>query len=270
MTRRVGLEIGLVLALSAALVASIAMTIRQSWQLTVIERQRAADLESLRKMQQILTGRSLPTTPSETETPATVDGHGAALAKRDAAIEQLNRELTDARGNISTLQAQLAGSTDEHEKAIASANEHHEKDQADWQSRLDNLKQELDSAQTELQASRERQAALEADNLKLNNENKTQFSRASDFQHAAAGLDDLDRRRDTYLTSILRRYRDITSQFRAMSGMLDAGHDPNSSAFSGEALTRIQNAIAQADDDLRQLSELNAQARQLEKKLEKK
>jgi hypothetical protein len=36
------------------------------------------------------------------------------------------------------------------------------------------------------------------------------------------------------------------------------------------ALTRIQNAVSSADEDLRQLSELNTQARQLEKKLVKK
>jgi len=55
-----------------------------------------------------------------------------------------------------------------------------------------------------------------------------------------------------------------------MSGMLDSSREPNSSPLSDAALTRIQNAVSLADDDLRQLSELNAQARQLEKKLVKK
>jgi len=44
---------------------------------------------------------------------------------------------------------------------------------------------------------------------------------------------------------------------------------PNSGSLNGE-LTRIQNAISLADDDLRQLSELNARARELQKKLAKK
>jgi hypothetical protein len=52
--------------------------------------------------------------------------------------------------------------------------------------------------------------------------------------------------------------------------MLDSSRDSNSSALSAAALTRIQNAVSLADDDLRQLSELNAQVRQLEKKLVKK
>jgi hypothetical protein len=82
-----------------------------------------------------------------------------------------------------------------------------------------------------------------------------------------ASLQSLDRRRDAHLTSITRRYRDITGQFRTMSAMLDSTRDGSSSAFSDAALMRIQNAISLADDDLRQLNELNAQASQLEKKL---
>jgi hypothetical protein len=55
-----------------------------------------------------------------------------------------------------------------------------------------------------------------------------------------------------------------------MSGMLGSTRDSNStSPFSDAALTRIQSAVSAADDDLRQLTELNDQARQLEKKLAK-
>ena len=85
-----------------------------------------------------------------------------------------------------------------------------------------------------------------------------------------ASLQSLERRRDGYLTSIIRRYRDVTSQFRAMSGMIDSARDGNSSAFNDAALLRIQNAISLADDDLRQLNELNAQISQLDKKLLKR
>jgi chromosome segregation ATPase len=132
------------------------------------------------------------------------------------------------------------------------------------------LQQQLDSAEAELQASRQRITNLEATNTKLRSENSEGAARTAAFGRVVTSLQDLDRRRDAYLTSIIRRYRDITSEFRAMSGMLDSGRDPNSNVFSGATLTRIQNAISLADDDLRQLSELNAQARELEKKLVKK
>ena len=104
----------------------------------------------------------------------------------------------------------------------------------------------------------------------MRSDNSAASARTAEFARVVAQLQDLDNRRDAHLTSILRRYRDITSQFRAMGGMLDSSHEPNSSAFSEAALTRIQNAVSSADDDLRQLSELDAQARELEKKLAKK
>jgi len=259
-----------VLTLGVAFVASVGMILRQSWRLAALERQRAADLQSLRELQEALRQRELQKTPVEAESQTPVGNYQAALAKRDATIEQLNRELSEAQANIMGLQAQLLNSSDEREKALASASERHQKEQEDWQSQLDALKQQLDSAQAESQASRQRLTALEADNAKLKSDNSEGSARAAEFGRVVANLQDLDRRRDAYLTSIMRRYRDITSQFRAMSGMLDSSRDPKSSPLSDGALTRIQNDVSLADDDLRQLSELNAQASKLEKKLAKK
>jgi chromosome segregation ATPase len=270
MTRLGRLEFALVLILGVALLASLGVILHQSRRLAALKRQQAADLESLRKLQAALRQPELPKTPAEAESPAPPGAYQATLAKRDATIEQLNRELSEARANIQELQAQLSNSNDEHEKALASSNERHQKEQEDWQSQLDALKQELDSAQAESQASRQRLAALEADNAKLKSDNSAGSARLAEFARTIADLQDLDRRRDAYMTSIMRRYRDITGQFRAMSGMLDSSREPNSSPLSDAALTRIQNAVSLADDDLRQLTELNAQASKLEKKLAKK
>jgi len=271
MTRLGRLEFALLLTLGVALAASVGIILRQSWRLAALERQQAADLQSLREHREVLRQRELQKTPAEAASPTPPGAYqAAALAKRDVTIERLSRELGEAQANIKELQAQLSNSSDEREKALASANELHQKERADWQSQLDALKQQLDSAQAEAQASRPRLAALEADNAKLKSDISEGSARAAEFGRVVANLQDLDRRRDAYLTSIMRRYRDITSQFRAMSGMLDSSRDPKSSALNDAALTRIQNAVSLADDDLRQLSELNAQARQLEKKLVKK
>ena len=61
----------------------------------------------------------------------------------------------------------------------------------------------------------------------------------------------------------------MTEKFRAMSGVLASSRDQNSGALSESGLTRIQSAISQSDDDLRQLNDLNARALQVEKKLAK-
>jgi chromosome segregation ATPase len=271
MARLRRVEFALVLTLGVALVVSVSMILRQSWRLAALQRQQAADLQSLRELREAVRQREFQKAPAEAESPTPLGANQAAHPKRDATIEQLNRELSEAQANIQELQAQLSNSNDEHEKALASANERLQKEQEDWQSQLDALKQELDSAQAESQATRQRLAALEADNAKLKSDNSAASTRAADLATVAAQLQDLDSRRDAHLTSIMRRYRDITSQFRAMSGMLGSSRDSNSSSpLSDAALTSIQNAVSSADDDLRQLSELNAQARQLEKKLAKK
>ena len=266
--KRPRLAIIFALALGVVLLATAGALIRQSRRLAVSERQRTADLETIRGLQETLRQRELEKPP--VEAPTEVVGNEAGIAKRDAAIHRLEQELSDARASIKDLQAQITSAGEEHEQALATLNERHRNDEADWQSRLDALQKDLDSAQAESEASRQRSAALEAENAKLRNAAGAGSARAAETVRVLADLDELGRRRDSYLTSILRRYRDITSQFRAMSGMLASSRDPNAGALSDAELTRIQNAISQADDDLRQVSELNAQARQLEKKLAKK
>jgi DNA repair exonuclease SbcCD ATPase subunit len=260
-----------VLTLAVALVASLGVIVRQSRRLAILEQQQATDLRSLRQLLAALRQRELQKAPAEPDSPTLPGDYQATLAKHKASIEQLNRELSEAQASIMGLQAQLLNSNEEREKALASANELQQKEKEDWQNQLAALKQDLESAQADSQASRQRLAAVEADNAKLSSNNNAASARAVDLARVVVQLQDLDSRRDALLTSIMRRYRDVTSQFRAMSGMLDSSRDSNSSSpFTGAALTRIQNAVSSADDDLRQLSELNAQARQLEKKLAKK
>jgi chromosome segregation ATPase len=263
-------RITLELVLGAALVASLAMNFRQARQIIAGRHEREADRQSLRALEETLHQRDLQQIPAQPANETPEASPQAALAKRDAALQRLDRELNEARSEIAQLQTQLQKSSDERDQELASAKESDKKAQDDLQRQLDELKQELDSAQAELQASRERVAALEQNNAKLRGDSSEASGRSADTARVVADLEDLNRRREAYLTSIIRRYRDLTSQFRAMGGMLDSGRDPNSSALSGAALTRIQNAVSATDDDLRQLSDLNARARDLEKKLEKK
>ena len=264
------LKFALVVTLSVALIASLGIMLRQSWRLRLLEQQHAADLRSLSQLEAALRRHALRQAPAEVEVLAPPGDSRVALAQRNATIELLNRELSEAQANNMGLQAQLVSAGEEREKALTAADERRQKELSDLQSQLDSAKQELESAQAESQGSRQRSAAIEAENAKLRSESSTGATRASEFARVIAELQDLDSRRDAHLTSIMRHYREVTSQFRAMSGVLGSSHDSNSSPFNDAALTRIQGAISSADDDLRQLGELNAQARQLEKKLSKK
>ena len=269
--RRGYLQFAVVLTLSVALVVSLGLLVRQSRRLAILEQQQEAELRSLRQQLAALRQREPQKAPAEVENPVPAGNCQATLANRNATIERLNRELGEAQASITGLQAQLSNANDEREKAIASANELQQKEKEDWQTQLEALKQDLESAQADAQASRQRLAAIETDNAKLNNNNNVASARAIDLAQVVVQLQDLDSRREALLTSIMRRYRDITSQFRAMSGMLGSSRDSNTnSPFTDTALTRIQSAVSSADDELRQLGDLNAQARQLEKKLAKK
>ena len=265
------LQLALLLALGVTLIASLGMILRQSRRLSALERQQAACLQSLRDLQAAPRQSELQKAPAQAEAPTPPGDYQAALTKRNATIEQLNRELSEAQANITGLQTQLLNCGQENEKALDNAEQRRQKEGKEWQNQLNALKQELESTQDELQGSRLRLAALEADNAKLKADTSAGAARAAELGQTVAELQDLDSRRDALLTSIMRRYRDITSQFQAMSGMLGSSRDSNStSPLTDAALTRIRDAVSSANDDLRQLSELNAQARQLEKKLAKK
>jgi chromosome segregation ATPase len=257
----------LVAVLSLALAASMVIMFRQVHQVADLRRQAESDQRALRELREALRQRDLQQIPGASEDLNPPADQGATLARRRATIEQFQRSLDDAHASIAQLQSQLTAYRDEREKVLSSVNESHRKEQESWQSQLDGLKQQLDSSEAESRELRQRTANLEAENTKLKAASGKSSARVAEVARTITDLQDLDRRRDLYLTSITRRYRDITNQFRAMSGMLDSSHDPNSSSFSGAALLRIQNDMSLAEDELHQLNDVNAQARQLEKKL---
>ena len=270
-------RLALVLVFSAALAACVVVIARQSSRLAAYERQHDQDvrrLEQLRASVHIEQPQQLPAPAPGSEMPQRrTAGRAMApteseLAARDAAIEQLKRELDNEHAAVAHLQEQLEMSNEAQQKAQA-ADETFRKREQEMEDRLNAVEQQLDSARAEMQAARERAAALDAENARIRNENGANSSHVAELRKNLATLQDLDRRRDAYLSSIVRRYRDITEQFRSMTGELDSSRGPGSSAFSGVALSRIQNAISLAEDDLRRLNELNAQAHQVAGRLAK-
>ncbi len=258
------------LFLGAVLILSLLMMWRQSRRITDFQRRQQEDTQAWRSLQKALRQKEAPTTPSPTpEGAAPSDEEKADLAKREAVIERLDQELAETRANLSDLQTQLSNSNQQNAQALADAESSLQKQQADSQAQLSDLQKKLDAALAQADIARQRTAAVEADNSKLRTDTAAATLQSNDVSHTLASLQEVDNRREVYLTSILRRYRDITSEFRAMSSMLDTSRDAGSGPCSGAALSRIQNAVTSAEDDMRQLSELNARAQKLEKQLKK-
>jgi chromosome segregation ATPase len=266
LNRRLTIE----LILGIALAISLVLVLRQSHQITVYRRQQESDAKTLRVLAARLREAMLPTVlPLTEETNITASDH-VGIARREATITRLDHDLAESRSNAASLQSQLNAANDELAKAQASADERLQKQQVDLQAQLDDLQKRVQAAQSSSDIARQRSAVLEADNAQLKTDTSTISARAAEVAKIISSLQDLERRRDVYMTSILRRYRDLADEFHAMSGMIDTSHEPGSSACSGAALSRIQTAVNSAEDDLRQMNELSARTQKLQKQLLKK
>ena len=138
--------------------------------------------------------------------------------------------------------------------------------EADLKESLSTANQSVEALQRELKSSRDRVTQVEIAYQKLRDQSGGDAQKVAQLQQLATELQDIHQRREVYLNSILRRYKQITEQYRSMSGVLQAQRSDGPAA-GGADLARIQDSIAMAEEDMRQLSSLNAQARLIQKKM---
>jgi uncharacterized membrane protein YccC len=131
--------------------------------------------------------------------------------------------------------------------------------EADLKERIASSGRVLAAIKDELKGKDQRLEQLESANLKLREENRGNGEKLSQITRMLRDLEELNRRRENYLTSMLRRYKDVTEQYRALSARLDNPPD----------MSRIQDSIALAEEDMRQLASLNAQASRLQQRIGK-
>ena len=269
MIRMRSLHIAMISGLVIALVAAGGVIIQQARKLAEVRQQRDTAVQSLHTTQEALQQSELRVAQALRQAPEPSTDEKAVIAQRDATIKQLTAELNAAQSGITELQDKLATSQDENEKALAAASKNSDAQKAELQSNLDKLQKQLNTAQSDLESSRQRVGTLQKANDQLSSANNEGTARAAEHERILLSLEDLDRRRESYLTSIADRYRNLTNQFRTMSGMMNSSRGQDTNAFSGPALDMIQNAITLTDNDLQRLSELSAKAFRLEKQLSK-
>lgn len=217
----------------------------------------AREMESLR--------RGAPA-PAATGPTAPQDRRGENYASLDQArlLIQLREKLAAANTTIQTLQervqqleAQVENVTEENKRLAAS--------EADLKEKIGSTGRVLEAVQTELKGKDDRLAQLKTLNDRLRQDSRAANDKLTQMPRIVQDLEELDRRRETYLSNILRRYRDVTEQYRAIASRLE--HPADTAAAAGAELGRIQNSISMAEEDLRQLLTLNAQAARLHQKL---
>jgi chromosome segregation ATPase len=172
-------------------------------------------------------------------------------AQATASISQLDSRVLD-------LQAQVGRLNAENQRLTAS--------EADLKDSLAASKNLVDALQKELKTKSDRLIQTEVADQRLRQQTSADSQHLSQMRQSISELQDIYVRQDATLRRILRRYRDVTEQYRSIAGMLDnRRNDPG--AVTNIDLSRIQNSITLAEEDLRQFDGLNAQVQRIQRKL---
>lgn len=204
-----------------------------------------------------------PQPHAHTDPRAAVEALTADHEKRMAALrEELKQALATADKNdlrAQQLEGHLQEQKTENQRLAASEREVNED--------LSRANRVVNALEAELKAKNERLVQVEIANNKLKSDQGADAQRATEVTKLAQELQEVHRRREVYLTSLLRRYREVTDQYRSLSGVNEDRRDAAAPAVSGADLARIQQTISMAEDDLRQVNTLNAQAQQIQRRL---
>lgn len=179
------------------------------------------------------------------------------LVKTQSELAAANQTVTALQARLEELQQSLGRAEEENQRLATSLRELQEK----WQgtSRL------VSALETELKTKNDRLAQVEATSLLLHKQNREAEDRLSEIRRLLRELDDLNRRRENLLANLLRRYRELNDLLRTAT-LRPEGAGEGRPADPAE-LSRLQSALSLSEDELRQLSNLNAQALRLQRKL---
>lgn len=181
-------------------------------------------------------------------------------------VQQLKASLVEANASLAALQIQLT----RLEAQVAEAANDRERAQrfhAELRAKLEASERAVEAANAELKNRDERLNQLVEMSRTLRQDNEASARRLADFKKLADQLTDLERRREDSAGTIMSRYREVTEQYRALANAIDGQQQVGTGVTRSLDLSRIQQTILSAEDELRQLRSLNAQAQRLQKQL---
>ena len=197
----------------------------------------------------------------QTTTPPVRHTHRRRAPAPDPEKEALRKKLADATMTIGKLDSRVlelmaeTASLRQELQAGAIAT-------AELQQRLDAANQSATSLQARLKTAEERLEKLAAERKATQPlaAQPAQRAPAAEEARLQAQLEDITRRRDAYIASILRRYRELANEYRTFGTAFAVPNDRDPTSKTGPELMRIQNTIALVEEELRQLNGLEAQA----------
>jgi chromosome segregation protein len=170
------------------------------------------------------------------------------LDEKNAKLAAAEADLRELRERVAELDTKLSQIVRDNDQLASS--------QRDLKQQLDTATRLAESLREQSRSREERLAQAEVSAQDLRKRSEETSRRLARLGEVTEQMDDVARRRDNYLNSVLRRFREATELFRTLALRID---DPN--------LARIQQTITAADEDLRQIQALSAQAARLQKDL---
>jgi len=233
-----------------------------------LERENSALRKSIDQLNAARAGQTAPlqAAPAPRMPAAGTAAAAEALADAEQRVRGLRESLDQSKADVvrlealnSDLQSRVETAGQENRR-LSAAVEQAKKALAD-------AEQTVDTIQAERKSNQDRISELENENTKLKEAASSGKQSVAQLNQTISDIEQVFRRREMYLSNILRRYREITEQYRSLSGVMDSRRDRESTPVSGAEISRIQNAIALSEEDMKQVSALGAQAQRLEKKL---
>ncbi len=270
-------------ALAAALLAAVGALV---YQVRIITRQGAdrARLigenrllrEQLRKTGATAPAAAMPSAAPEPEQSGAVrkwpaGNHANELIAARLDVARLQKELTNARSAMEQTNARVAALQEEASRAASENDKRLAAAEAQWKETLETTNLNMESLRADLRQAKQDTAQLQTANVNLKNAGAQSAAQVADATRLFSQWQEVSRRRDTYLNDVLQRYRDVTRSYRSMVGILNGRRNDQPGQVVDDAeLGRIQSAITSAEEDMRQIDSLNAQAALIQRKLAKR
>lgn len=200
-----------------------------------------------------------PALPRRPEAGSTVE-QARLLVKLQQELSSTENALREAETRLREFEEKFTRAAEDAKWSAALLEEYKEK--LAGQSRV------LEALQAELKTRNERLVQLETANLLLHKQNRQAEDESARQRALLRELEEINRRRENTLVAVMRRYRELADQFRALA--VQPAGPGEAGATQASELSRVQSALAMTEDDLRQLTSLNAQAARLQRQLERR
>lgn len=182
-----------------------------------------------------------------------------ALAQVQGKLTAASSAIAELKSKSEELQAMVARLTEENRRLTAES--------ADVKESLGSTQRIVTAMETEMRSKTDRIVQLEGASKKTRDEHAGAMERLSQLSSTLRELDDINRRREGFLTSLQRRYRELNDIYRGVALRIDNSRDNPGAANVGSEVSRMQSSVQLAEDELRQLTALNTQAQRIAQRL---